>query len=223
MCIIDFNMKNKDIKDIQGFKDRIKILYEYRMVDLNPSHDNLSIQVNEDETENKQDNQQQSQVNKQETPVQQVAPPQPKPADTQTQQPIVDNNPSIKQQDNTELINFLKNEMSRLETVVNSIQTISSKVEELGNRMSKFDNSFNVLTKSIEEIREPSDIEKLEMRSFDSFPYNKSLTDVWKDKEKSKEEQELAIQGIRKTQDGYEMDYIPMQGMNFNKTDINQF
>jgi hypothetical protein len=201
-------MKNRDIKDIKDFKNRIKKLYEYRMVDLNPAVNNMSVQVNEDEAEPKQ-----------EKPSQTPAPaPQPKPEQpVQPQAPA----PEPEKEDNTELISFLKNEMSKLETVVSSIESISSKVEELGNRMNNINNSFSNLSKAVDEIREPSDIEKLEMRSFDSYPYNKTLTDVWKDKEKSKEEQELAMQGIRKTDDGYEMDYAPMKGMNYNKTDVN--
>lgn len=87
--------------------------------------------------------------------------------------------------------------------------------------MNNIGSRFEDLSKAIDEIREPSDIEKLEMRSFDSYPYNKTLVDVWKDKEKSKEEQELIKQGIRKTDNGYEMDYVPMSGMNYNRTDVN--
>ncbi len=202
-------MKNKDIKDINGFKDRIKMLYEYRMVDLNPATNNMSVQVNEDENE--------QQVQE---PVQPKPQPQVQQPVAQPQQPVTPR-PEEKKEDNTELISFLKNEMSRLEDVVLSINNISSKVENLGQRMDNISTNFSDLSKAIDEIREPSDIEKLEMRSFDSYPYNKTLIDVWEDKEKSKENQELRKQGIRKTDDGYEMDYVPMQGMNYNKTNIN--
>jgi hypothetical protein len=202
-------MKNKDIKDINGFKDRIKMLYEYRMVDLNAGRNDMSVQVNEDENEQQQ-----------QEPVQPKPQPQVQQPVVQPQQPVAPQ-PEEKKEDNTELISFLKNEMSRLENVVSSINDISSKVENLGQRMDNINTNFSDLSKAIDEIREPSDIEKLEMRSFDSYPYNKTLVDVWQDKEKSKEEQELHRQGIRKTDDGYEMDYVPMQGMNYNKTDIN--
>jgi DNA repair ATPase RecN len=200
-------MKNNNINDINEFKQRIKKLYEYKMVDLNPSTD-ISVRVNEDENEQKP------------APAPQTKPVEPQP---QAQAPAPEAVQEPKE-DNTELISFLKNEMQKLENIVNSINNISSKVEDLGNRMNNINSSFGELSKAVDEIREPSDIEKLEMRSFDSYPYNKTLTDVWKDKEKSKEEQELQRQGIRKTDDGYEMDYVPMSGMNYNRTDIkNQF
>lgn len=206
-------MRNNNIKDIQDFKNRLKKLYEYRMVDLNPAADNMNMQVNEDDNEPKEEQPAQ-------TPAPQPEPEQP----AQPQQPVQTPPPAPqpeKQDDNTELISFLKNEMEKLETVVSSIEGISSKVEDLGNRMNAISNNFSDLSKAVDEIREPSDKEKLEMRSFDSYPYNKSLTDVWEDKEKSKEERELAMQGIRKTNDGFEMDYVPMQNMNLNKTDVN--
>jgi len=201
-------MKNKDIKDINGFKDRIKMLYEYRMVDLSPINNEMTVQVNEDENEQAEQPQ-----TPQPEPVQ-----QPKPVETPA--PSIPVQPQPEKDNNTELISFLKIEMEKLENVVNSINKIGSDVEKLGQRMDTVSSNFNELSKAIDEIREPSDIEKLEMRSFDSYPYNKSLTNVWEDKEKSKEEQELYKQGIRKTDGGYEMDYVPTRGMKFNTSNI---
>lgn len=207
-------MKNNNIKNINEFKKRIKMLYEYRMVDLNPGITQNNITVTEDENQSKEQQPQQAPAAATaEKPVQQT-PQQPAPAP----QP----QPVENKEDNTELISFFKSEMSKLENVISAIDSISSQVEMLGQKMNRIGSNFDDLSKAIDEIREPSDIEKLEMRSFDSFPYNKTLNDVWEDKEKSKEEEELRKQGIRKTNDGYEMDYIPMGNMNLNKIDVNK-
>jgi hypothetical protein len=45
---------------------------------------------------------------------------------------------------------------------------VSAKIEELENEIIK---------------RNPTDVEKLEMRSLSSFPYSQKLTDYWADKE----------------------------------------
>jgi hypothetical protein len=43
-------------------------------------------------------------------------------------------------------------------------------------------NKIDDLEKEIEK-RNPTPVERLEMRSMDSFPYSVKLTDFWKDKE----------------------------------------
>lgn len=90
-------MKNKDIKDIDGFKKRIKMLYEYRMVDLNPVND-ISVQVNEDENEI----QPEPSIPPVQPPVAPVQPPVQQTPQPPVQQP---------EDNNTELISFFKNEM----------------------------------------------------------------------------------------------------------------
>lgn len=212
-------MKNNNIKNINDLKKRIKLLYEYKMVDLNPTNNNFSNHVNENESEGDETK----------TPPSQTTQPIQNPSDNQQNvenKPIQQNidqqsleqpkQPEPVQQNNTELMSFLKNEMSRLDNVLTSINNISLTVQNLGHRLDNFSTDINKLTKSVEEVREPSSKEKLEMRSFDSYPYNKNLNDVWSDIEKNKEDKN----GIRRTEDGYEMDYIPMKGMNYNNSNI---
>jgi hypothetical protein len=58
--------------------------------------------------------------------------------------------------------------MNDLEAKIINMDKISHKIEDLEKEIIK---------------RNPTQVEKLEMRSFDSYPFNLKLTDYWKDKE----------------------------------------
>lgn len=66
---------------------------------------------------------------------------------------------------NTEM---LLQKLGNLEQRMNSMVAISAKIEDLEKEVIK---------------RNPTPVEKLEMRSFDSYPFNQKLTDYWADKE----------------------------------------
>lgn len=195
-------MKNRGINDINDFKSRMKKLYEYKIHDLNLNKVESSYQnMNEDENE-----QQAQQAPAQ--PEQSSATPPPAPAPEPVQQPQPTPAPvEDKKDDEMDIMSFLKSEMQKLDGVVSALENISASVENVSSRL---DN----LTKVVDEIREPSDIEKLEMRAFDSYPYNKTLDKIWSDKMKSKEEQDMERMGIQKTENGYEMEYVPQRNFN---------
>ncbi len=65
-------------------------------------------------------------------------------------------------------VDELLNKLNDLETKLSSMNDLVNKIEELENEIEK---------------RNPTPEEKLEMRSFDSYPYNLKLTDYWADKE----------------------------------------
>lgn len=62
----------------------------------------------------------------------------------------------------------LFNMFQELSDKVNGVSAVTNKIEDLENEMEK---------------RMPTEDEKLEMRSLDSYPYNLKLTDYWADKE----------------------------------------
>jgi len=221
-------MKNKEISNINDFKSRIKKLYEYKIHDLNLNREDYTYNVQEDENDQPQstDSQPAPQPEPQKTIEPQPAPqpepqksvePQPAPVEQKPiQQPAptsVDNN-----QEEMNMMSFLKSEMQKLDNVVNNLEKISVNVDMVSNRL-------DTLTKVIDEIREPSDIEKLEMRAFDSYPYNQTLTKVWDDKLKSKEEQDMERMGIYKKDDGYEAEYTPQKNFNhsYSSNKFNNF
>ena len=82
--------------------------------------------------------------------------------------------------------------VDKTEATKTSVEGMSSKMDELLNKLSELEsqvsgmdnviNKIDDLEKEIEK-RNPTPVERLEMRSMDSFPYSIKLTDFWKDKE----------------------------------------
>jgi vancomycin resistance protein YoaR len=232
-------MKNRGINDINEFKSRMKKLYEYKIHDLNLNQEEKVYRISEDEAELNQPKENKPAQPVQSAPEPTPAPqpvqsaPEPTPAPEPVQQapeptpapepvqsapeptpaPIstpVENKPS----EDMSMMSFLKTEMQKLDNVVSALENISLNVDQVSKRLDS-------LTKLVDEIREPSDIEKLEMRAFDSYPYNKTLEKVWGDKMKSKEEQDMERMGIQKTDNGFEMEYTPQRNFNHTQTSNN--
>ena len=65
-------------------------------------------------------------------------------------------------------IDSILNSFSALEDRLNGLEDITNKIDSLEQEFEK---------------RNPTDVEKMELRSLDSYPYNLKLTDFWTDKE----------------------------------------
>jgi hypothetical protein len=216
-------MKNRDVNNIDDFKKRYKKLYEYKVHDLNRYKEESVYQMQEDEQEPEPPVQ-----NNPQPPVQQNSEPQPKPPVQQEpvqQTPIAQPNPPVQQpepqQEDNQMMLYLKSEMQKLENIVGSLEAISNNVNAISQRLDSLNSNVTELNKVVDEIKEPSDFEKLEMRAFDSYPYNKTLDKVWDSKMKSKEEQDMERMGVYKTDDGFAMDYTPQRNFNHNQTNLN--
>jgi hypothetical protein len=209
-------MKNRNINDINDFKSRMKKLYEYKIHEFNMNNPkSVYHNMNEDENDPQGQTQQAPAQPEQSSPT--PPPPAPAPEPMQQSQPAPAPSPAPvedKKDNEMDMMSFLKSEMQKLDGVVSALENISASVENVSSRL---DN----LTKVVDEIREPSDIEKLEMRAFDSYPYNKTLDKVWAEKTKSKEEQDMERMGIQKTDNGYEMEYIPQRNFNYVQSSNN--
>jgi hypothetical protein len=82
--------------------------------------------------------------------------------------------------------------VDKTEATKTSVEGMSSKMDELLNKLSDLEsqvsgmdnviNKIDDLEKEIEK-RNPTPVERLEMRSMNSFPYSVKLTDFWQDKE----------------------------------------
>jgi hypothetical protein len=82
--------------------------------------------------------------------------------------------------------------VGKTEATKTSVEGMSSKMDELLNKLSDLEsqvsgmdnviNKIDDLEKEIEK-RNPTPVERLEMRSMNSFPYSVKLTDFWQDKE----------------------------------------
>ncbi len=67
---------------------------------------------------------------------------------------------------------------SKMDDLLSKLTDLESQVTDMDGVINKIDD----LEKEIEK-RNPTPVERLEMRSMDSFPYSVKLTDYWKDKE----------------------------------------
>lgn len=78
------------------------------------------------------------------------------------------------------------------EATKTSVEGVSSKMDELLSKLTELESQVSGMDKVINKIeglekeierRNPTPVEKLEMRSLSSFPYSVKLTDFWDDKE----------------------------------------
>lgn len=96
--------------------------------------------------------------------------------------------------DVTDLVDKADETKSSVEGVNTKMDELLAKLSELESQVSGMDNVINKIDDLEKEIerRNPTPVERLEMRSMDSFPYSVKLTDFWKDKEgyEPKEEEE---------------------------------
>lgn len=86
--------------------------------------------------------------------------------------------------DVTELVQYAEEAKETAEQGNEKVEQLFSKFEELEDQLEQMDQ----ISKKIEDLesevekRNPTDEEKMEMRSFDSYPYNLKLTDYWSEK-----------------------------------------
>ncbi|NJO61949.1 MAG: hypothetical protein HC836_28020 [Richelia sp. RM2_1_2] len=71
----------------------------------------------------------------------------------------------------------VQNELLHIQ--VAAMQKLNDKLGELDNMFSLLNNKYEQLNKEVEEVREPSDAEKLKSRKVDSHPYYFNLNDMW--------------------------------------------
>ena len=87
--------------------------------------------------------------------------------------------------DVTDIVDKTEETKTSVDGVSTKMDDLLSKLSELESQVSGMDNVINKIDDLEKEIerRNPTPVERLEMRSMDSFPYSVKLTDYWKDKE----------------------------------------
>ena len=100
--------------------------------------------------------------------------------------------------DVTDIVDKTEETKNSVDGVSTKIDDLLSKLSELESQVSGMDNVINKIDDLEKEIerRNPTPVERLEMRSMDSFPYSVKLTDYWKDKEgydATEEEEEFTL------------------------------
>ncbi len=83
--------------------------------------------------------------------------------------------------DVTELVKGSEEAKRSAEEATRNTETLLSKLADLESRIEKMDNITSKIDDLEREIvkRNPTPVEKLELRSLSSFPYNQKLTDFW--------------------------------------------
>ena len=83
--------------------------------------------------------------------------------------------------DVTELVKGSEEAKRSAEEATRNTETLISKLSDLESRLAKMDSITNKIDDLEREMikRNPTPVEKLELRSLSSFPYNQKLTDFW--------------------------------------------
>jgi len=87
--------------------------------------------------------------------------------------------------DVTDIVDNTEETKKSVDNVSNKMEDLLAKLSELEQQVSGMDkviDKIDSLEKEIEK-RNPTPVERLELRSMDSFPYSVKLTDFWKDKD----------------------------------------
>jgi len=100
--------------------------------------------------------------------------------------------------DVTDIVDKTEETKTSVDGVSTKMDDLLAKLSELETQVSGMDNVINKIDELEKEIerRNPTPVERLEMRSMDSFPYSVKLTDYWKDKEgyeATEEEEEFTL------------------------------
>lgn len=89
------------------------------------------------------------------------------------------NDEGVEELEITDLVNKQDDILAKQDEFMNSM---FSKLEDLNSRISAMDSiiqKIDTIDQKIEKYREKSPVEKLELRSLDSYPYNQKLTDFF--------------------------------------------
>jgi hypothetical protein len=125
--------------------------------------------------------------------------------------------------DVTDIVDKTEETKSSVEGMSTKMDELLTKLSDLENQVSGMDNVINKIDDLEREIekRNPTPVERLEMRSMDSFPYSIKLTDFWKDKEgyePTEEEEEFVLK--QSDVDNYNEKDI-RKSFSFSKTEEN--
>lgn len=113
--------------------------------------------------------------------------------------------------DITDLVNSSKDTKYKIEGTNELLNNLLSKFDEFESKMSSFDQIINKIDSLEKDFnkRLPTPVEKLEMRSMESYPYSVKLTDFWKDETEEIENSEGKEDGYTLTDDDVKKDYSP--------------
>lgn len=86
-----------------------------------------------------------------------------------------------------------------IKTNISTMKMIHDKLKNLENNFVDLSSKFDNLQKDVDEVKEPSNEEKLENKKYDSYPFYKNLNDIWNS---DKYNRVIKDEGIIKLNDG---------------------
>lgn len=107
------------------------------------------------------------------------------------EQPIVNDSNSVDE---------IQNDIIRLN--ISTMKKIHSEIENLNSKIEQLSTNVGMLSSDVEEVKEPTDSEKLLNRKNDSHPYYKGLSDMWGENNFNKRQDQYEESGMRKLDDG---------------------
>ena len=82
------------------------------------------------------------------------------------------------------------------------LKMINSKIETLENLSNNIENTMSALNAKVEEVKEPTDGEKLKMKKEVSYPFYLGISDLWQDNWFDEQREKNDESGIRELEDG---------------------
>lgn len=75
-------------------------------------------------------------------------------------------------------VDLIQNEI--IKSTISTMNMIHSKLKDLENNVNSLNDKYTKLQVDVDDVKEPTNQEKLESRTKDSFPFYKNLNDVWR-------------------------------------------
>lgn len=75
-------------------------------------------------------------------------------------------------------VDLIQNEI--IKSTISTMNMIHGKLKDLENNINLLNDKYGKLQADVDEVKEPTNQEKLETRTQDSYPFYKNLDDVWK-------------------------------------------
>ena len=97
-------------------------------------------------------------------------------------------------------VNEIQNEI--IKHNIEAMKSIQTNLETLNNTVSSLNAKLGQLNAEVEEVREPTNVEKLTSKKDVSYPYYFNLNDFWKDNWFNQRREETNERGIRELPDG---------------------
>lgn len=132
--------------------------------------DEYSNLIGEDE-EGGEDNEElvDDEIQQEESPEQTEELPEEKPISLEDEQP---------EESSEKSVDLIQNEI--IKSTISTMNMIHGKLKDLEDNVNSLNGKYEKLQADVDDVKEPTNQEKLESRTQDSYPFYKNLNDVWK-------------------------------------------